>query len=62
MKARIRAPGGEARKNTVHIRFNDTEYQMLIDAGYISGMTASTYVAEISLREAARLIKKKANK
>jgi uncharacterized protein (DUF1778 family) len=62
MKSRIRAPGGEARKNTLHIRFNDTEYQLLIDAAYAIGVTPSTFVAEISLGEAARILKKQAKK
>ena len=58
MKSRIRAPGGKPRHNTIHIRFNDEEYQTLINAGNIMNITPSTFVAEISMREAARLLKK----
>lgn len=58
MKSRIRAPGGEARKKSLAIRFNDAEYQKLIDAAYILNITPSTFLAEMGLREATSILKK----
>lgn len=57
MKPRTRTPG-EPRTNVIPIRFSNSEYTLLINAAHEKGITPSTFIAEISMREAARIIGK----
>lgn len=55
---RFRAPGKTKRSHKIPLGFNDEEYQLLLDAAQIKGISPSYFIAEYALREAARVLKK----
>lgn len=59
MKPRIRARSTEPRKHSLPIRFNDSEYQLITDAAAREGITPATFMAEVALKQAERVLKRK---
>lgn len=62
MKSRYRPAGATKRSNKIPISLNDEEYQLLIDAANIDGLTPSGFMAEVALREAAHIMEKNSKK
>lgn len=59
MKPRTRTPGNGPRKQVIPIRFNDEEYQLLVNAAHLKGVLVSTYIANTVMRAATKATKNK---
>lgn len=59
MKPRRRASGDKPREHRIPIALNDQEYKLLIDAAHASGgIPPSTFIANVCLKEADKIMAK----
>ena len=58
MLSRIRAKSKKPRNHKIPIAFNDLEYEEIIKAAYIKGITPSTFIANTCLAQAKKINEK----
>lgn len=59
MHSRIRAPEIGGRKKVIPIRFSEKEYKLIVNAANSKGYLVGTFIANIAMREAAKIVKNK---